>query len=261
MVHLDLRHLGEAKLRERLPQIYELAEEFLGIDPAHEPIPVLPGGALHDGRHPRRRQDRVAAAGPVSAGECSSVGIHGANRLGSNSLTELFVFGKVAGDEAAAFAKSVPISNPRCAREAGRRGAPARAGPCRTDRRHGERIATLRDEMAQSMESGCGIYRTGTDDAGDLRQARRAEGSATGTLDARRSSSKVWNTEWLLGDRARLPARRRQAMAHSALKRKESRGAHQRLDGFEQRDDVNFLKHTLAYYRRRRRAAHRAMAT
>src|SRR5450631_699232 len=101
VVNLDLRHLGAAKLHERLPQIYELAEEFLGVDPAHAPIPVLPavhytmGGILADGR------TASTLAGLYSAGECSSVGIHGANRLGSNSLTELLVFGKLAGVEAA----------------------------------------------------------------------------------------------------------------------------------------------------------------
>ena len=88
VVHLDLRHLGEKKLRERLPQIYELAEAFLGVDPAHAPIPVLPavhytmGGILADGT------TASSLPGLYSVGECSSVGIHGANRLGSNSLTE-----------------------------------------------------------------------------------------------------------------------------------------------------------------------------
>src|SRR5213078_3293282 len=108
VVHLDLRHLGEKKLRERLPQIYELAVEYLGVDPAKAPIPVLPavhytmGGITADGLTAAPLQ------GLYSVGECSSVGIHGANRLGSNSLTELIVFGKVAGVEAAAYAKTVP---------------------------------------------------------------------------------------------------------------------------------------------------------
>ena len=97
VVHLDLRHLGEARLRERLPQICELALRYLGIDPSREPIPVLPavhytmGGIVADG------STASPLAGLYSAGECSSIGIHGANRLGSNSLTELLVFGKVAG--------------------------------------------------------------------------------------------------------------------------------------------------------------------
>ena len=111
VVHLDLRHLGEKKLHERLPQILELAEEFLGVDPVLAPIPVRPavhytmGGILADIR------TASSLPGLYSAGECSSVGIHGANRLGSNSLSELCVFGKVAGSEAVKFARSVSIGN------------------------------------------------------------------------------------------------------------------------------------------------------
>ena len=111
-VHLDLRHLGEKRLRERLPQIYEMAEQFLGIDPAHTPIPVRPavhytmGGILVDGKC------ASPLAGLYAVGECSSVGIHGANRLGSNSLAELCVFGKVAGEEAAKFAKAAQPAAP-----------------------------------------------------------------------------------------------------------------------------------------------------
>src|SRR5471030_2780186 len=111
VVHLDMRHLGESKLRECLPQIYELAEKFLGIDPAHTPIPVLPavhytmGGIMADGK------TASPLAGLYSVGECSSVGIHGANRLGSNSLTELIVFGKVAGVEATRYAQTMSTGN------------------------------------------------------------------------------------------------------------------------------------------------------
>src|SRR6478735_8928044 len=107
VVQLDLRHLGEQKLRERLPQIYELAVDYLGVDPAKAPIPVLPavhytmGGIVADGK------TASSLPGLYSAGECSSVGIHGVNRLGSNSLTELLVFGKRAGLEAAAHARRV----------------------------------------------------------------------------------------------------------------------------------------------------------
>ena len=110
VIEASLRHLGEAKLRERLPQIYELAVEYLGVDPAREPIPVLPavhytmGGILANGR------TAAPLAGLYSAGECSSVGIHGANRLGSNSLTELLVFGKVAGESAARCARTTSRS-------------------------------------------------------------------------------------------------------------------------------------------------------
>jgi fumarate reductase flavoprotein subunit len=246
VVHLDLRHLGEKKLRERLPQIYELAVEYLGVDPAKEPIPVLPavhytmGGITADG----------ATAAPLpglySVGECSSVGIHGANRLGSNSLTELLVFGKVAGIEAAAHAKSLPHANTdkllKLAEESRRQGSAI------VSRKDGtEKIATLRKEMAKSMEDGCGIYRTAAtmqatcDKLAELKQRYQKV-----RID---DHSKAWNTEWLLGIELGYLLDVAQAMAHSALNRRESRGSHQRLDGYEARDDVNFLKHSLATYR------------
>jgi fumarate reductase flavoprotein subunit len=245
VVHLDLRHLGERKLRERLPQIYELAEEFLGVDPAHTPIPVVPavhytmGGILADGR------TASPLPGLYSVGECSSVGIHGANRLGSNSLTELLVFGKVAGVEAANFARSVANGK---ADDLERQADAAceRALAIVTRPGGAERIAVLRSEMAQTMENGCGIYRMGSD--------MQATCDKIAELKARYRNirlddhSKVWNTEWLLAIELGYLLDVAQAMVHSALQRRESRGSHQRLDGFEQRDDVNFLRHTLASF-------------
>ena len=243
--HLDLRHLGEAYLRERLPQIYELAEEFMGIDPAHTPIPVLPavhytmGGILADGK------TASSMPGLYSVGECSSVGIHGANRLGSNSLTELCVFGKVAGVEAAKFARTVTVNDPSAiAKQA--MAAQARALGIVDQSRGTERIAVLRTEMAKSMESGCGIYRMGEtmqatcDKIDELKERYRNL-----KLDDR---SRVYNTEWLLGIELSYLLDVAQAMAYSAFNRKESRGSHQRLDGFEQRDDARYLKHSLAYH-------------
>jgi len=184
--------------------------------------------------------------GLYSVGECSSVGIHGANRLGSNSLTELIVFGKVAGVQAAAYSKTVshgkeaPLS--KLADEAQRR---ALSVVARSDGT--ERIATLRREMAKSMEDGCGIYRTGAtmqstcDKLAELKQRyKRVQ------VD---DHSKGWNTDWLLAIELGYLIDVAEAMAHSALNRRESRGSHQRLDGFETRDDVNFLKHSLAHYR------------
>ena len=245
VVHLDLRHLGERKLRERLPQICELAEQFLGVDPARAPIPVVPavhytmGGILADGR------TAAPLAGLYSVGECSSVGIHGANRLGSNSLTELLVFGKVAGIEAAEFARRVANSNAdtlrRQAEAAGERALSLVTRPGGS-----ERIAVLRSEMAHSMESGCGIYRVGPD--------MQATCNKIGELKLRYQNlhlddhSRVWNTEWLLAIELGYQLDVAEAMVHSALQRRESRGSHQRLDGFEQRDDLNFLKHSLATY-------------
>jgi fumarate reductase flavoprotein subunit len=245
VVNLDLRHLGEAYLRERLPQIYELAEEFMGIDPAHTPIPVVPGvhytmgGILADGK------TASSLPGLYSVGECSSVGIHGANRLGSNSLTELIVFGKVAGIEAVKFAKSVAISNPGAIQKQAE-AAQARALGIVNKPGGTERLAVLRTEMAKSMEDGCGIYRLGTtmqvtcDKIDELRQRYK-------NLRLE-DSSKVYNTEWLLGIELGYLLDVAQAVVYSAINRKESRGSHQRLDGHEERDDANYLKHSLAFY-------------
>ena len=245
VVNLDLRHLGAAKLHERLPLICELAEEFLGVDPAQTPIPVLPavhytmGGILADGR------TASSLPGLYSVGECSSVGIHGANRLGSNSLTELIVFGKVAGVEAAKFAKSTTISNPGAiAKQA--EAAQARALGVVSGSGGKERMAVLRTEMAQSMEDGCGIYRLQADmqaTCDKLRELRERYKNLK--ID---DHSKVYNTEWLLAIELGYLLEVAETIVHSALNRKESRGSHQRLDEYEKRDDVNFLKHSLAYY-------------
>jgi fumarate reductase flavoprotein subunit len=245
VVHLDLRHLGEKKLRERLPQIYELALEYLGVDPAESPIPVLPavhytmGGITADGT------TASPLRGLYSVGECSSIGIHGANRLGSNSLTELIVFGKVAGVAAARHARTVPNGEPgalRAQAEDARKRALAVVA-----REDGiERIAPLRREMAQSMEDGCGIYRTAaTMQATCDKLAELKQRSKRVQVD---DHSKGWNTEWLLALELDYQLDVAQAIAGSGLNRRESRGSHQRLDGFMQRDDVNYLKHSLAFY-------------
>jgi len=245
VVHLDLRHLGEHKLRERLPQIYELAVQYLGVDPAKAPIPVLPAVHYTMGGIGADAKTASSLPGLFSAGECSSVGIHGANRLGSNSLTELLVFGKVAGIEAAHFAKSASFGNTD--KLAAQANTACQSALAIVERRgKGERIATLRREMAQSMEEGCGIYRSA-----DTMQAtcdKLAELKARLPQVRLDDHSKGWNTEWLLAIELGFQLDVAQAMAHSALQRKESRGSHQRLDGFEQRDDVNFLKHSLAFH-------------
>jgi fumarate reductase flavoprotein subunit len=246
-VNLDLRHLGEKKLRERLPQIYELAVEYLGVDPAKQPIPVLPavhytmGGILADAK------TAAPLAGLYSVGECSSVGLHGANRLGSNSLTELIVFGKVAGLEAAAHARA---SRPGDERRLQAQAADVQAraeGIVKRGESGSERVATLRKEMAQTMEDGCGIYRTAeTMQSTCHKLAELKQRYKSLRLD---DSSRVWNTEWLLGIELGYLLDVAEAMAHSALNRKESRGSHQRLDGYTERDDVNYLQHSLATWR------------
>jgi len=184
--------------------------------------------------------------GLFAVGECASSGIHGANRLGSNSLAELCVFGKVAGEQAAKHARETPGADPAMLKlQADAARARAREPLERT--KGEERVATVRDEMARSMESGCGIYRLGD----EMREtcetlARLRERHGRILLGDR---AEGWNTEWLSVLELGFQLDVARAMAHSALERRESRGAHQRLDGFTERDDAAFLKHSLAIYR------------
>ncbi|MDO5624820.1 MAG: fumarate reductase (quinol) flavoprotein subunit [Pseudomonadota bacterium] len=245
-VLLDLRHLGAQKIHERLPLIAEAAETFAGVDPVHAPIPVCPavhytmGGILTDGAC------ATPLAGLFAVGECASVGIHGANRLGSNSLAEIVVFGKVAGEGAAQLAaqqgKGVETSALRAQAEAAERRLMALLDPARPA---GERPAMLRQQMQQSMEDGVGIYR----DAAGMQAtcdtlAELRERYARVSLDDR---THTFNTDWLTTIELGFSLEVAQAMAHAALRRQESRGAHQRLDdGLTERDDVHFLHHSLA---------------
>jgi fumarate reductase flavoprotein subunit len=241
-VLLDLRRLGAAKIKERLPLILDLAREFMGIDATIAPIPVRPavhytmGGILVD----------IHTAAPLSglfaAGECCSVGIHGANRLGSNSLAELSVFGRVAGEQAAEFARGSSAARRTEQADA----AQAKALALLDQKGRGEHHASLRAEMGASMEKGCGIYRLGPEmqeTCDKLKELRQRYAGIT--LE---DKSRAWNTDWVTAIELGFQLEVAQAMAHSGLARTESRGAHQRLDGFEQRDDVNFLRHSLAHY-------------
>ena len=187
--------------------------------------------------------------GLFAIGECASVGIHGANRLGSNSLTELLVFGKVAGDQAVKKAKSLPPGNSASLLKQAQ-AAEARVMALKTKTGGTERIADIRKEMVKTMEDGCGIYRVEeTMQATCNKLAELRERFKNISID---DKSSVWNTDWLMAVELDYQLDVAQSMAHSAVNRKESRGAHQRLDGpneaYVQRDDVNFLKHSEAYY-------------
>jgi fumarate reductase flavoprotein subunit len=243
VVNLDLRHLGAQKIHERLPLITDVAKTFIGIDPVTEPIPVRPAVHYTMGGIASSLSTETAMKGLFTAGECSSVGIHGANRLGSNSLAEIVVFGKVAGAAAAAYAQNARESNAGSARQQ----AQARAVQFETMLRGdtGERIATLRDEMGDSMEAGVGIFRdaNGMQATCDKLAELRARYRSGIRLD---DHSKAFNTEWLSAIELGFMLEVAEAMAHTALNRKESRGAHVRLDEYQTRDDEHFLKHSLA---------------
>jgi fumarate reductase flavoprotein subunit len=182
-------------------------------------------------------------AGLYAAGECSSVGIHGANRLGSNSLAELLVFGKVAGDRAAQYAQSAPPANADALLRQADSLRAALIAPLRAER--GERVAAIRDQMMGAMEAGVGIFRSADGmQAACARLAELRERYRRGIkLDDR---NVAFNTEWLTAIELGFTLEIAEVMAHCAFDRKESRGAHTRLDAYKSRDDEAFLKHTVA---------------
>ncbi len=247
-VYLDLRHLGEAYLQERLPLICELAKAYAGVDPAKDKVPVRPvvhytmGGIETDGKTATRMP------GLYAAGECASVGIHGANRLGSNSLVETIVFGRVAGEEAAKFAKTQKYGNEADLIKQAE--AAVEKATRLFDGKGTESVSKIRHEMGDSMEEGVGIYRVEEsmqqtiDKLSELKNRYK-------NIKIDDTQGRVFNTEFLNAIELGYTLQVAECMAHSAINRKESRGSHQRLDGpdgaYKKRDDANFLKHTLAF--------------
>ncbi|MFE3449873.1 fumarate reductase (quinol) flavoprotein subunit [Nonomuraea sp. NPDC059194] len=243
VVYLDLRHLGEAKIDTRIPFVRELCRSYQNLDPATDLIPVRPVvhymmGGVHtdlDGATP--------IAGLFAAGETACVSINGANRLGSNSLPEILVFGARAGVAAARFATAHPGEEARAVHSQGE-----------DERRRlrrlldgddtGPRIADLREEMQHTLEGAAGIYRTGDTLAKAVETLASLRERAT---DARVDDhSTTFNTELisLLELNAMLDVA--ETVVACALNRTESRGAHQRLD-FPARDDARFLAHSLVH--------------
>ena len=243
VVHLDIRHLGEKKINAKLPFVRELCLKYQNIDPIKEMIPVRPvvhymmGGVHTD----------TGAATPLkglfAAGEVACVSINGANRLGSNSLTELLVFGARAGKAAALFAAHAPEpGNHVLAQAMDEQKRLEREFLHKTGGR--ERIATIRDEMQAVMENGAGIYRTGKSLAeaaailGKLKERSRDLAIS--------DHSHTFNTELIAALELSYMLEVAEAIVHCALNRQESRGAHQRTD-FPKRDDVKYLAHSLVY--------------
>ncbi|MPZ60865.1 MAG: fumarate reductase (quinol) flavoprotein subunit [Propionibacteriales bacterium] len=243
IVHLDLRHLGAKVIDTKLPFVRELCLQYQNIDPVQELVPVRPVvhymmGGVHtdiDGATP--------LGGLYAAGEVACVSINGANRLGSNSLPECLVFGARAGRAAAQYAAEA--GEPPSAVQAQAEDERRRLERTLADRAGGgERISTIRSEMQQVMEDSAGIYRSqdslakGADQLAQLQERFRVA-----DLDDR---SRTFNTELtaMLELQAMLDVA--ETMVQSALRREESRGAHQRTD-FPARDDARFLAHSLVH--------------
>lgn len=245
VVYLDLRHLGCDKLNERLPFICDLAKSYVNVDPQHQLIPIRPAVHYTMGGIQTDVQCHTAIQGLYAAGECASVGLHGANRLGSNSLTELLVFGKVAGMEAARHARqsrAVPEAALKAQCQEQLQQLQARFGE-----RQKDTVALLSREMTMAMEQGCGIYRdaAGMQQCLDTLQALKQRYQQLKVGDR----SKVFNYELLQHYELGFGLDVAEAMCASALARRESRGAHQRLDaGMNSRNDSDYLQHSLASY-------------
>ena len=243
-VHLDIRHLGEAKINKKLPFVRELSRKYARVDPVYEPIPVRPVVHYVMGGVDTDIEAATTLPGLYAAGEAACVSINGANRLGSNSLTELLVFGARAGLNAAKFAAGASAPSTELLQKA------AAAERARIHERYyakGERtetIAGLRTELQLAMESGAGIYRTGDSlkDSCAKIEELQARAARLNVVDA----SKTFNTQIINAMELEYMLDVAEAIAHSALTRTESRGSHQRTD-FPERNDEKYLKHSLAY--------------
>ena len=244
-VHLDIRHLGEKRIDAQLPFVRKLAKSYAGIDPVEELIPVRPVVHYMMGGIDTDINAATSLPGLYAAGECACVSINGANRLGSNSLTELLVFGSRAGRNAAEFSLAHDVSD-NGALEGQVEDVENRIAKIVDNKDAGdERIAGIRDNMRSTMEEGVGIYR----DERSLRETcdRLVElrGRYAGLkLD---DTSRRHNTELRAVLELDFLLEVAESVAYSALARKESRGSHQRTD-YPARDDESYLKHSLAYH-------------
>jgi succinate dehydrogenase flavoprotein subunit len=244
-MHLDVRHLGEKVIDQKLPFMRELGREFVGIDIVKDPIPVRPVQHYMMGGVDADISGETPIAGLYAAGECANVGLNGGNRLGSNSLSECLVFGAAAGRAAAHHAASAkPVtSNPVDAMlwdEA------RRVEASYLEKKGGtERIGVIREEMQKEMDAGAGVFRNRE---GLSRLARNLGGLRERFEKVKiDDSSRTFNTEIMAALELDYMLEVSSVIAFSALAREESRGAHARTD-FPERDDAKFLKHTLAFH-------------
>ncbi|REJ53928.1 MAG: succinate dehydrogenase/fumarate reductase flavoprotein subunit [Microcystis aeruginosa DA14] len=247
-VYLDLRHLGREKIMSRIPFCWEEAHRLVGVDAVEEPMPVRPTVHYCMGGIPVNTDGRVRLSadtlseGFFSAGECSCVSVHGANRLGSNSLLECVVYGRRTGKSIAKYVekRAFPVFNPDIYLQDAKEEITALLTKKGTIR-----IGQLRQQFQDCMTQHCGVFRTeatmreGIKQIGELKRQYEQI-----YLDDR---GDCWNTELIEAWELQSLMVVGEIILTSALNRQESRGAHSRED-FPQRDDQNFLQHTLAYY-------------
>ena len=247
-VYLDLRHMGQDKIMSRVPFCWEEAHRLAGVDAVHEPIPIRPTVHYSMGGIPVNTDGQVRSGpdgfvdGLFSAGETACVSVHGANRLGSNSLLECVVYGRRTGAAIASYVsdRKLPEVNER------RYVLEAQQQVNTLIHQSGDyRIAEVRQAFQDCMTEHCGVFRTAETMQQGLEQLQQIQEQAQRIyLDDKQA---LWNTEITEALELRSLLTVGQIILESALQRRESRGAHCRED-FPDRNDADFLQHTLAYY-------------
>ena len=245
-IFLDVRHLGRETILEKLPQIRQLAIDFEGVDPIHDPIPVRPTCHYIMGGIRTNKFGHSKVEGLFAAGEAACVSVHGANRLGANSLLETIVFGKITGKEVVRFVNEEgaeePAVNQDDLADVQRMITELKSRPSEG----GLRAAKIRTALTEALNEYCSVFRSEE----GLKKAMRAVNKAKKDFAKVYVDDKgdAFNTDVLtaveLGNLILLG----EATVLSALNRTESRGAHSREE-FPERDDANWMKHTLAYYK------------
>jgi len=243
-VMLDLRHLGPEKILSKLPGSRELAMTYAGVDPILEPIPIRPGAHYHMGGVETDEWGRTALEGLYAAGEAACVSVHGANRLGGNSLMETITFGRRSGRHAAEYALDRAAVAANGSGEAARSDAETWVKGL-LDVDSGERPWQIRDELGQSMLENFGVFRypdrmqaqIGIID--DLRR-RYARGVVVEDKGA------IFNSDLTSAIELEYVLDLAACMLQAGLAREESRGAHSRPSDFPDRDDEKFMKHSIS---------------
>src|SRR5438094_1244361 len=238
-VILDLRHLGAERILERLHGTRELSMTFAGVDPIYEPIPVRPGAHYHMGGVDTDVWGRTSVEGLYAAGECACVSVHGANRLGGNALMETITYGKRAGYHAADWALShTTVEIPPSTETDAERELKELLG-----RTEGERPWRIRDELPQTMHENFGVFRRED-------QMQRQGEIVAGLRDRYErvvvdDKGEVFNNDLTQALELGFLLELADCMVVAGLARKESRGAHARPYDYPERDDENFLRHTI----------------
>jgi len=242
-VHLDIRHLGREKILSRLPGIRDIALDFAGVDPIKEPIPIQPAQHYTMGGVDCNSKCETRIKGLYAAGECACISVHGANRLGGNSLLDTVVFGKIAGEQAGQFATTQTNPTEANCLEAAMEAENSRIKSFFAGKGD-EDPSIIREEMRNLMVEKAFMFRSKE----GLEEALAKLGELKKRFEHLRpvAAKKAYNLDLIRAIELQEMLELSEVIVASALSREESRGSHVRLD-FPKRDDARFLKHTLAF--------------